>query len=166
MGTKQRSLEMREDLLFAHRQWRIQRIGWVVMALVLLAALLGVFGRGPLSHAREVDGSLDVEYERFARANAPTQLRLRVDAASDGVLRVAIDRRYLDAVPIDHVRPRPLREESSDSEVIYDFASPPGGPLHVSFDMTPRDPGIARGAMRLMTGSPAQTVRFHQLIYP
>jgi hypothetical protein len=40
-----------EDLNFQRREWKIQRAGWVTMALVIIAALLGVFGAGPLSSA-------------------------------------------------------------------------------------------------------------------
>lgn len=39
-------LEISQDLEFQKRSWTIQRVGWVVIALLILAGLLGVFGKG------------------------------------------------------------------------------------------------------------------------
>ena len=39
-------LEIVEDLSFQRREWRVQRGGWVVMAVLILLALLGLTGRG------------------------------------------------------------------------------------------------------------------------
>ena len=45
-------LEVGQDLDFQRREWAVQRVGWGAMALVILAALLGLFGSsGPLSRA-------------------------------------------------------------------------------------------------------------------
>jgi len=41
-------LEIDEDLSFQRREWRVQRGGWVVMAVLILLALLGLTGRGPI----------------------------------------------------------------------------------------------------------------------
>ena len=61
-------LEVDEDLPFQRRAWVAQRIGWVLMALFVLAAAVGLLGAGPLSHARiDVPGLMTLEYERFAR---------------------------------------------------------------------------------------------------
>lgn len=44
-------LEIEEDLDFQRRMWRLQQIGWALLVLVVVAALLGLFGKGPLSRA-------------------------------------------------------------------------------------------------------------------
>ena len=60
-------LEISQDLTFQRRSWIVQRVGWVMLALLILAALGGLFGPGPLSRARAGphDGPLWVEYQRF-----------------------------------------------------------------------------------------------------
>ena len=45
-------LEISPDLNFQRRSWAMQRFAWVVLALFILAALLGLFGPGPLSQTR------------------------------------------------------------------------------------------------------------------
>ena len=66
-------LELHQDPRFTRRIAAIQRAGWVVMGLVIAAALLGLFGAGPLSRAtaEAADGTLRLEYDRFGRLSAP-----------------------------------------------------------------------------------------------
>src|SRR3712207_4138009 len=55
--TRVGDLEVAEDLTFQRREWAAQRVGWVLLALVIAAALAGLLGRGPLSTTRrESDG--------------------------------------------------------------------------------------------------------------
>jgi hypothetical protein len=49
-------LEVDQNLEFEKVFWRAQRIGWGVVALVVLAALLGVFGNGSLGWTATRDG--------------------------------------------------------------------------------------------------------------
>ena len=53
-------LQIEQDMGFQRTEWVVQRAGWVGMALLILAALVGLLGRGPLSAAvaRAGDGAL------------------------------------------------------------------------------------------------------------
>ena len=79
MSIKQvEDLQVGEDLAFQERQWKVERIGWALMALIALAGLAGLFGGGPLS-AATVGGDnlpLEVMYGRFVRHRTPTELTL------------------------------------------------------------------------------------------
>lgn len=68
-------LDIAQDLEHQRREWVIERIGWAIMALILLAALAGLLGSGPLSNARiDHPGShLSAEYNRFERYQSPTK---------------------------------------------------------------------------------------------
>jgi len=70
------SLEIVQDMTFQRRAWVVQRIAWVVMLLIVVAAVLGLFATGPLSGttAKTDDGVLTIEYGRFARHDAQTDL--------------------------------------------------------------------------------------------
>ncbi len=60
-------LEIPEDLPFQRREWVAERIAWTVMALVVGAAVLGLFGSGWLSRSIAGDQGAPVwlEYERY-----------------------------------------------------------------------------------------------------
>ena len=53
-------LKLEEKPVFQRLEWRIQRVGWVLWAAIVIAACAGLMGRGPLSatEASAPDGSL------------------------------------------------------------------------------------------------------------
>jgi hypothetical protein len=84
-----------------------------MLALLILAAIVGLFGPGLLSRAvagRQA-GPLWAEYQRFWRVQSPMSLRLHFgpEAARNGQARVWLSRSYLDAMRVQHVTPPPLR---------------------------------------------------------
>lgn len=119
------SLEVGEDLEFQRRMWAIQRVAWAVMGLLLLLALLGLFGPGPLSSARVGDRGdpARLEYRRFERLASPTTLRVQVapGAAREGTVQVALDRRYLEGVRVQRVTPEPDQVEAEGDRLLYGF---------------------------------------------
>ena len=119
-------------LEFHRREWRIQRVGWAFIAAFLLLALAGLFGGGPLSHARsggDEDGS--IEYERFTRSGAPTTLTITPAAAAGrGVKSVAMSASYLQAFRIEQVLPQPSGMRRDAERFVYEFASSsPNAPI-------------------------------------
>src|SRR5690242_8532320 len=89
------------DRRHSRREWRIERIGWAVMAVLLAAGLLGLLGYGPLSQARAGEpGTLSVTYDRLQRASAPSEYHFTVapSLARDGELRLRFDDTLLDEV--------------------------------------------------------------------
>jgi hypothetical protein len=67
-------LQIEQDLEYQQRAWTVQRVGRVMMALAVLAALAGLLGPGPLSRASAgaTGDPLRLEYERFLRFQTPT----------------------------------------------------------------------------------------------
>jgi hypothetical protein len=100
-------LEIQEDLPFQRREWLAERMAWAVMGLLIAAAILGLFGTGPLSRMTAGDwaGPLWLEYERFARLLAPAVLRVHLGpaAARDRTVSLWIDRRYMENVELQQV---------------------------------------------------------------
>jgi hypothetical protein len=132
-------LEVAEDLEFQRRDWFAQRVGWALLAALLVAALLGLTGSGPLSHATRTDGrALVVEYERFVRHGARTDWTMHVapDGVVDGQARIRIDRRSLSAHDLQTVVPEPSRGTGRGDEVEFTFEADPraGAQIHWSFE--------------------------------
>ncbi len=74
------------DHAFQCRMWTIQRYGWVIIALIVITALLGLFGSGPLSTVTVGTSStaLQLRYDRFVRSQAPTNLYITLAASAPG----------------------------------------------------------------------------------
>lgn len=163
MTADDRGLELDDDMR-AHRVgWIAQRVGWAVMAAILVAACVGLFGRGPLSEVEERAGDrLLVRYERFARARATSELQVVAGPDADGELRVWLGRDLLRDQEVDHVVPEPVRVVSAGDRLGYVFAVGDGLPTTVVFHLQPERPG--RHAAEVGVGD--ASVRFAQYVWP
>jgi len=155
-----RELQLIEDMAFQRREWTMQRLGWAVMSLLVLAAAAGLFGGGPLSSSSAESDGLRLEYERFARLDQPTTLRFHFSADGRDSATVSISRKYLDGVEIEHIMPQPVRVESDRDWLIYSFTARVGA---ASFHLKPEKIGTLAGEAKLGQGKP---ISFDQLIYP
>src|SRR5215475_10676804 len=94
-----RTYPVQEDMAFQLRSWH--------------AALTGVFFHGPVSHtvARSTDGSLAIEYERFAHKTALTHFIIRVSppAPEQEQVLVRLSPAFATTHDIDSIEPRPIR---------------------------------------------------------
>ena len=168
MGTIHRvgSLEIDQDLDFERREWRVQRIAWVLGVLVLVVGFLGLLGGGPLSAGGTTSGPLALDYQRLARQEADAPLRLHVapDTAVDGQIAVWLDRAYLARVDIAQVIPEPVETEMGESRVIYHLAvADPAQPATITLRTVPGEPGLVSGRLGIVDGA---EVAFTQFIYP
>jgi hypothetical protein len=114
------------DRLSHHRwEWSIERVGWVVMALILAAALLGLAGPGPLSHrtVANSDGSLSVEYYAAERYEAPGKLLITLHPKEGDAkpVQLAISRSFTDETTSEQIVPRPVAMESIDDNLVLTF---------------------------------------------
>ncbi|HYC77105.1 MAG TPA: hypothetical protein VEI02_05695 [Planctomycetota bacterium] len=109
---------------FHRREWRVQRVSWAIGCAVILAALAGAFGGGPLAHASATaQGGARLEYERLVRAHAPTDLSVTFRPPAGGVVAVWIDREYLAGVDQMETFPPPDRTRLLDDRCVYEFVS-------------------------------------------
>jgi hypothetical protein len=136
-------LDITEDDAFERRFSRVQRAGWVVMAAVAAAALAGAFGRGPLSRATVAAEGAHVAYERVVHVHAPTRLTLELAprAQARGEVRVALDRRYVEAMGLRRVVPEPARVEAGAQALAFVFVATD---LRATFEFEPEGAGILR----------------------
>jgi hypothetical protein len=147
-------------------EWTAQRVAWAVLAALLLAALLGVFGGGPLARAeaRGADG-LAVRYERFSRARCPETLTVLLPADAGGGRTLRISAALLDGVRLLDVSPPPARVRWNGEERVFVFDAEPGadGPLRIAFRLEPTRAGRLVGWMAAGAGAP---VEIGKLVHP
>lgn len=149
-------LEIEEDLRVKRFSWVGQLVQYAVLAMVVLAGLLGVFGDGPLARAERRSGSLSVQYDRFQRAERMTVVR--IDFADGG--EVALDPALLEHWRVESVVPEPRSVTVDDGTIVYRFRASTSG--HAAFRLTPEKMGGR--SVRVESGGDAVTVAV--FVYP
>lgn len=149
-------------------EWRLQQLGWAVMALIVVLALLGVFSTGPLSWSgtTAADGTVEVQYQRFVRNGGDNTLSLRVAASAveNGEARVWLSNEYVSNVELTQIVPEPRsqRAEAGGVLLIFEVA---GGATELEAKITAT--GDAIGFQRPQVAvAGRELVEFWQLYYP
>ena len=168
MHTKDQSLQIDEDLGHERREWRAERTGWVVMAVLLAAGLLGLLGYGPLSRTQVgTPGTLSVHYDRLQRSSAPTEYRFDIDPSliRQGELRLRFDQVLLEEIEMRSILPEPKETRSGPGYTEFVFAVDAAGkaPIRVQFQFQPATFGHVRG--RVIAEGAAPLV-IDQIVYP
>jgi hypothetical protein len=160
-------LEINQDLNVQTRMWRIQRVGWAVMLVIVLLALGGLFGRGPAGEtvAGDSHGPLWVAYERFGRYQSSSIVHIHLGPVSTpGPRQVWISNRYLSGIEIQHILPEPVATKISDDGLLFEIGAAGKEEagiltLYLQFQQV----GPLRGDFR----SPGSTpIRISQFVYP
>lgn len=157
---------MEQDLPFQYRQWRLERIGQVLVACCLIAALLGLFGHHPLASIthQTADGRLSINYDRFARIESTSDVRLKLEPRKDGngVVRVWLDQEYLDSLQLTSLSPTPLRVETHKRGRTFVFQTD-GSRFTVRLSIQFQAVGTVHGSVRVDDGD---TLAVTQFVWP
>jgi protein-L-isoaspartate(D-aspartate) O-methyltransferase len=161
-------LEIDADDEFQRREWLAERVGWLVLGLLLLGGLLGAFGEGWLSQTSTptVGDRFRVDYERVARHGSPATMRVALmpGAVPTGVALIWVDRAYLEGVDLRGIAPQPDASWLARDRVVYAVRiQNPADSAHVTFDIQP-DNYWSRHARVGLDGGPS--VAFDQLVLP
>jgi hypothetical protein len=161
-------LELEQDAVFQRREWRIQRVGWVAWAAIVIAALAGLLGPGLFSgrEAASPDGRLAVKYDRFVHHHHPTPLEitLRPESEEDDQLRLRLSQPLLDRIQVQRIEPEPVSSELTTDGAWYVFRFQPGAAsakvhFHVEFERM----GAGAGELQMVGSEP---VAIEYFVYP
>jgi hypothetical protein len=135
---------------------------------LVLTALTGAFGYGPLSWQQASDpaGLVRVEYERFQRQGSEFTLRVDIapQATTENVLSLRVSGTFLDAVEVKGIVPESREARSLGGDVEYVFpVVQPGQPATIRFALKMREVGSHSAEIGLGGREPA---RFTQFVYP
>lgn len=160
-------LEIDQHLVFQHREWIGQRIGWVLMLAVVILSAVGVWGHGPASSTSVAsgDGELRLEFPRFLHSGGQAELVVRADAAlaSEGSFELDVSTAYVHAFEIEVVNPTPQEVQAAGETLRYVFAqAEPSADLEVVFHTRPRDVGALEGDVHIE----GRSVTISQFVYP
>ncbi|MDP9369934.1 MAG: hypothetical protein M3Q03_16960 [Chloroflexota bacterium] len=158
-----------EAITYQRREWTAQRVGWTVMTLVVLAAVLGVLGNsGPVASARVTasDGSVQLTYTRLEHHHGPAELTVEVAPAfaGEGEVRLWLDSAYVQGLGLETIVPEPDRVEVALDRMVYVFTvAEPTGPLVIDFSHEHDGFWLQHGRLGIVD---AQPVEFRQFVFP
>ena len=161
-------LQIDQDPDAQRHHWIAERVGWTVITLVILAALLGLFGSGWLSEASvgTPEGALRLEYSRFGRFLAPTTLRLHLgpDVIHEGRVSLWLTGTISKLLRYSAFSRRRHAVEAGADRLTYVLrVSDAGRPTTVTIHLEPDRVGSLSGQIGVAGHKP---LRFDQFIYP
>lgn len=136
------TLPDRAPLERVRRSRALRRAGLVALALgVALGSWLG--DREEVVSIEEGDLRLVVNYPAVARPGFAVDWRVAVQLAGGfgEPVRIAVTRRYLEALDLNAVHPQPAVERVWDDRVIWEFEPPRGEALTIELDGR-HEPGV------------------------
>lgn len=158
---------IKENLRFQKMTWIVERAGWLVMVVIVIAALAGLFG-GPSTRedVRDGSGRLQVSYQQFQRHLDPTDLRISVDARGQSLFEVIIDQALASNMEIRTIMPTPLEMQAHDGGMLLKFAASPESeqPAQITITGVPTGFGKLNGRIGLLDESGAAQLDI--FIYP
>src|SRR5688572_27824714 len=160
-------IQIEEDLAFTHKEWRAQRFGWVIMAVLLAAGIVGAFGRGPISRTTSGDPqSFAVEYARILRHAADDDINVDIGPgiAADSQVQLAVSREFVESNEIRNIAPQPESESAAGDFFIYTFKRQDAASrMRIVLQIKPSGYGSASTRVQLIGGT-ALTIK--QFIMP
>src|SRR6476619_1410420 len=112
------NLEIDEELRLHEKGWIIQKVGQVIVVLVIIAGDLGVFGEGLLSNTTPHNGTVKVEYERFFRYQ--TEMKIVVKS-KEHISTISFPQAYLKKFKLIRFMPEPESNSTKGKETVYSF---------------------------------------------
>ncbi|MEQ4529980.1 MAG: hypothetical protein ABN478_01590 [Mixta sp.] len=162
---RNRSYPVQEHMRWQRIEWRIQRLGYVVLLAIVISGACGLFSKGFLSDREVVssNGTLRVEYERFGRQQSDMAMTLRLQPQR-GLYRVTLSGDGVDNFQFQSMQPQPLRAESRDRTLTlwYQTQSLNHG-ASIWLGGQPQSPGKYSFAI---SDSEGGNVQFTQWVYP
>ena len=152
-----------EDLAYQRKVWRVQRVGWAVMGLVVVAACAGAFGNGPLARGRAEAGpeGPSAHYERIQRAGRDARMTLTLPRPPEGA-RLRLTGPLVEELDIVSATPADAVAARTADTLVLRVPALPGGDGAVVLRTWATHPGLFRAT--LSDGS--REVSFRLLVLP
>lgn len=160
------ALEIQQDERFQRRESRVERVGWGVLAVFVLAGGVGALGPGPLSWRADSgpEGVVTAEYDRVGHIEADDSLTLRLapEAVVDGAVTVRFTGDWLEHVEIQGTSPQPAEETAVPGGLELEIPAAEGSAVALHIAFRAESVGRLQGTVE----AAGDSVTFDQLILP
>jgi len=161
----ERHAPVKENIKVQQVHWRIERVGFVALIVLITLALLGVFSSGPLSQVQQQteSGNLAVEYQRFIRNGATSELIFTLHSRPGQTVEMTLDDALLEEGTVEGMVPEPVSSFAhKGAGLVLRLQANAEGLATVRLAM--RSSGI--GSYRYSVHANGESLPLHQFIYP
>lgn len=151
-------LPIDEKIELHKKGWKVQKIGWAFIFLIMLLGLLGFYGEGIMSEKVLTAGEIHVEYDQLYRYEKEMKVLITADAGN--IQTVTIPQQYIQQFKISSIVPQPQASHMEGDEIIYQFSG--SGNKVISVYMIPEVYGNVKGNIKVNN----QTFSIHHFIFP
>lgn len=167
-GLINNELALGDDRDFEAIWWRVEVGVWVFLVTMLILALSGLLGHGPLAHKElsSSDKALEIRYERIAHYKTPAILQVCVHPQlfQNGKAYLHLSRVTVHGMGAQRISPAPETSMPDDDGISYIFPpEDPGKPLIVMFALEPSEAGMFHQEVRT---DPNHKLFFNSIVFP
>lgn len=148
-----------EDLEFQRKWWKFETVMWWSIAFLLLLNFAGVFGRGPVAHAKLSNEAMLVKYDRVERTGTPSMLEVQFQpfVMGKGTAKLFVSQSLVDELGTTRVIPSASDTAIGHGGLTYTFSASEA-PGSIRFALQPSKPGIFHFTLQV-PGTPALTAK-------
>ena len=152
------SLDVCEDRAFQDKMWTAQRVGWALMLLFLVAALLGATGGGgPLAMARVETPEGTIEYPRVTRWQAAADMTVTLPPGTGAKAELHLSNELIKLFHVETVTPEPSQTVATPAGHRFTFDVAGGGPKTIVFHVRASKPSLmTRAQTKIGAGEPVR----------
>ena len=122
MSKDPQGLEIDLDRTFQEKMWVVERVGWALMFLIVVAALAGFTGvTGAASSARAEAAGAKIDHPRISRWQTADTLAVEFDAGATGKVEVLIPKAFTKVFAIEGVTPEPSKVTATPQGQLFEF---------------------------------------------
>ena len=139
------ALEVNEDRAWQEKFWSAQRVAWVVMALIILAALAGLTGKGgPLASTMVNLETATIEYPRITRWQSDEQVTVRLAPSAPEKVELLLSREFVKLFSINSIEPEPDKVKATAIGHHFTFETTGTGERVIALNVRAVHPVIAQ----------------------
>jgi hypothetical protein len=163
-----KSLSLDEDLPFQRKQWQLERIAWLAMGgLVVYSLAGGLGGGGPLSTAEAVskDGTVRVQYEKFARQLTANSVEITASPTPAGRdVEIHLSGGFMGSMTVRSIVPEPIASRAAENGYLFAFGRLPGVvEAKIELQVEPQKIGTVEGWLAVNNG---ERLAIKQFVFP
>ena len=140
-------LEINEELELHEKGWKIQRLGWIFIFLIVALGLFGFFGDGLASKTTVTQNQAKIQYDKFYRREARMEMKVDLLNNTNTPVDISFPNNYLKNFQLESILPEPASIKVGNEQVHYLFDGQ--GSMNIVFYLIPKKTGNIPGFIRM-----------------